>query len=195
MTKELEIEFKNMLTKEEYQKLLLYYQAQPDNIKKQTNYYFDNKENLLKKNKMGLRIRCLADYQEMTLKVPTDNKNTLLEVTDCLTTKEKDNFINQGVFPEKSSIKKTLLDYNITDLELPMIGELTTERFEKQLDPTHLIVLDKSFYYGFTDYELELETTDVVKGEVFFKSLLKKHMLSFKPAQKKIARMLKKRED
>ena len=40
MTHEIEIEFKNMLTKEQYDLLLQHFHIQPEQIKYQVNYYF-----------------------------------------------------------------------------------------------------------------------------------------------------------
>lgn len=69
----LEIEYKTLLTKDEYNRLL----AKMSHIQPvtQTNYYIDTPNFDLKKHKMSLRIRTLADKAEMTLKVPEEVGN------------------------------------------------------------------------------------------------------------------------
>lgn len=58
MAKELEIEYKNLLTKLEYQNLLEITNLTKENIHEQTNIYFDTKNGILKeKDKV-----CELDY-------------------------------------------------------------------------------------------------------------------------------------
>ncbi|WP_416145040.1 CYTH domain-containing protein [Planococcus koreensis] len=57
MSKELEIEFKNMLQKEEYEKLAAHYGFSESDVKTQENFYFDTPDFQLKNLKSALRIR------------------------------------------------------------------------------------------------------------------------------------------
>ncbi|RKJ60851.1 CYTH domain-containing protein, partial [Butyricicoccus sp. 1XD8-22] len=57
MTQEIEIEFKNLLTKEQYEMLLKEFKIDDSKIIRQTNHYFDTPEWHLKTLHAGLRIR------------------------------------------------------------------------------------------------------------------------------------------
>ena len=70
MTKELEIEFKNMLTKEEYMRLLKDFSAFHNWPKTQHNHYFDTPDFQLKHKLGALRIRNKQGRFECTLKIP-----------------------------------------------------------------------------------------------------------------------------
>ena len=66
----LEIEFKTLLTKEEYDSLKDFFKEQPPI--RQTNHYIDTPDQAIRDHQMALRIRTLADRAELTLKVPQE---------------------------------------------------------------------------------------------------------------------------
>lgn len=70
MSQELEIEYKNLLTKTEYDRIMTEFQLNHENPFTQTNYYFDTTDFQLKAHHSALRIRTRPDqsYAEMTLK-------------------------------------------------------------------------------------------------------------------------------
>ena len=72
MSKEIEIEFKSMLTLDEYTELLRYYNVTDEQFVMQTNLYFDTADFQLKHLGMGLRIRRFTTKAEATLKIPQD---------------------------------------------------------------------------------------------------------------------------
>ena len=82
MTHQVEIEFKTLLTREEYQRVIAFYQLDRSAFHTQTNLYFDTLDHQLKQKKFGLRIRTTEDKAELTLKSPL--KEGLLETTDIL---------------------------------------------------------------------------------------------------------------
>lgn len=186
----MEIEFKNMLNKEEYDSLLAEYQLSESSLKTQTNIYFDTPDFKLKAKKMGLRIRLSNSTTEFTLKTPTSNQHTLLEVTDYLSSFTSELSLVEQISLEKSEVAEYLIHEGIQLSSLEPIGQLTTTRGEVSLQSNVLLVLDKSLYYGKTDYELEMEVTDVKEGALIFKDILKKHHIPVRQADKKIARML-----
>lgn len=190
MSKEMEIEFKNMLNKEEYDSLLAEYQLSESSLKTQTNIYFDTPDFKLKAKKMGLRIRLSNSTTEFTLKTPTSNQHTLLEVTDYLSSFTSELSLVEQISLETSEVAEYLIHEGIQLSSLQPIGQLTTTRREVSLQSNVLLVLDKSLYYGKTDYELEMEVTDVKEGSLIFKDILKKHHIPVRQADKKIARML-----
>src|SRR5690625_5919767 len=69
--KELEIEFKNMLSGQEYGRLEeKYFSSQKPVV--QTNFYIDTPDLDMRKNRILLRIRDAEGVQMMTLKEPTE---------------------------------------------------------------------------------------------------------------------------
>ncbi|MGY3765646.1 CYTH domain-containing protein [Vagococcus vulneris] len=190
MSNELEIEFKNMLTEEEYRYLVQAYSTPSTHTITQTNYYFDTNSNLLKKHRMGLRIRMTDDFNELTLKVPSKSDHTLTEITDSLTEADTALFIGKRLLPDNSVVQDYLKQtFNLSTADLTDIGNLTTYRIENHLDNNHLLVLDHSCYYGKDDYELEMEVTDEDEGQKYFTHFLNTHHIPVRPAQKKLARM------
>lgn len=68
MTQMLEIEYKSMLTKQEYEIFIAHYQLTDKDFRVQTNIYFDTVDEQLKKQNCGLRIRFVGHQAEYTLK-------------------------------------------------------------------------------------------------------------------------------
>lgn len=194
MAKELEIEYKNLLTKLEYQNLLEITNLTKENIHEQTNIYFDTKNGILKEKKQGLRIRLLPQKIEFTLKVPQKNSYTYLEITDILNVFDLDKSLEEQIDLSKSEVLNYLANENILVTDLKEIGSLTTKRAEKKLDQNTLLVLDESYYYGVTDYELEMEVLDSAIGQKTFENFLAENNIPVRPAKKKIARMFERKQ-
>ena len=194
MAKELEIEYKNLLTKLEYQNLLETTNLTKENIHEQTNIYFDTKNGILKEKRQGLRIRLLPQKIEFTLKVPQKNSYTYLEITDILNAFDLDKSLEEQIDLSKSEVLNYLANENILVTDLKEIGSLTTKRAEKKLDQNTLLVLDESYYYGVTDYELEMEVLDSAIGQKTFENFLAENNIPVRPAKKKIARMFERKQ-
>ena len=194
MAKNTEIEFKNLLTEVEYERLLTTFSFQEKELKKQTNIYFDTEEGEMRRLKQGLRIRLLPDKNEFTLKVPTNDSYTYLEITDYLDKFDPNKPLQAQSFQAKSEVFNYLKEHDFPVDSLKEIGSLTTVRGEKQLDEETLLVLDQSFYYGTTDYELEMEVSSSVEGSFVFDAFLKTHEIPIRPAKKKIARMFERKQ-
>ena len=71
----LEIEYKTLLDKEEYQSLLPLFAD--TELVVQTNHYIDTPDQLMSKEKMALRVRTFTDQAELTLKVPEAVSSTI----------------------------------------------------------------------------------------------------------------------
>lgn len=194
MAKELEIEFKNLLTKMEYLHLLEITNLTKKDIHEQTNIYFDTIDGKLKRKKQGLRIRILPQKIEFTLKVPQKNNYTYLEITDILDAYDLKKSLYEQIIPSKSEVLNYLAKENIFITDLKKIGELTTKRAEKKLDENTLLVLDESHYYGAIDYEIEMEVLDSTMGQKTFEDFLAKNNIPIRPAKKKIARMFERKQ-
>ncbi|WP_314580671.1 CYTH domain-containing protein [Enterococcus gilvus] len=186
MSKEIEIEFKSMLTKTEYEHLLRFYRVTDNQFVTQTNLYFDTVDFQLKQHGMGLRIRRFSDRAEATLKVP--QPIGLLEVTDPLSLSEVDNAMESEQFtPEANEISDWLKDLKIRLQDVHLIGKLVTKRAEFMI-PEGKLALDESWYSDQHDFELELEVPDSTFEELDFKQLLKRHDLPYRHTQNKIVR-------
>lgn len=186
MSKEIEIEFKSMLTQNDYEKLLHYYNVTNKQFVIQTNLYFDTVDFQLKQRGMGLRIRYFSDTAEATLKIP--QTVGLLEVTDRLSLDEVEQAINKDQFtPQATEILGQLRTLNISLSDLHLIGKLITKRAEFTI-PEGKLALDESWYSDYHDFELELEVPDYNFNEGDFKQLLNKFELPYRKTKNKIAR-------
>ena len=185
MSQQMEIEFKNLLTKEEYTRLLTFFNIVPEQIIKQENHYFDTPHYDLKNASSGLRIRVLPHRIECTLK-ERSSENAHLETTDPLTADVAAQMI-RGLTFEAPSVEQRLLEMNINKEELQLFGSLTTKRVELAYEGG-LLVLDHSFYLQCEDYEVEYETNDEHTGFSIFEQFLTQHNIEKRYAKKKIAR-------
>ncbi|API91008.1 CYTH domain-containing protein [Virgibacillus pantothenticus] len=183
MTQEIEIEFKNLLTPSEYNKLLTDIPFPIEAIT-QTNYYFETKERTLQDLGSALRIRQKNGRYQLTLKQP--HKHGLLETHDMLTETEAEACIH-GEMVEKKATAKQLKQLGIDIHSLQCLGSLTTERRELQIEDI-LLVLDYSMYNGKADYELELEATSQESGIDYFHKLLHKFGIPIRNTPNKIER-------
>ena len=181
MSKEIEIEFKSMLTLDEYTELLRYYNVTDEQFVMQTNLYFDTADFQLKHLGMGLRIRRFTTKAEATLKIPQDVG--LLEVTDSLTVDAAAQAIENRAFA--SEAKEVLTQLNqlaIARYDLQLIGKLITKRAEFDI-PEGKLALDESWYGDQHDFELELEVPDSTYNEGEFR-----FHIPYRKTQNKVAR-------
>lgn len=187
MTQELEIEFKNLLTKYEYDLLLLHFNIQQDNIVKQVNYYFDTPNGHLKKVNSGLRIRQINSYYECTLKEKS-SENTHIETNVKISEEVAKSILNNCSFslPE---IKTRLDVLQIPQEQLQLFGTLHTDRIEIDYKGG-LLVLDHSNYLQQDDYEVEYETSDEKIGFIIFNEFLQQFDIPVRRTEKKIARFM-----
>lgn len=186
MSEELEIEFKNLLSKSEYNELLNIFNAREKDFFSQENHYFDTVDSRLRKLNSGLRIRLLPQSAELTLKTPLGLH--LLETTDQMTLEEAHTYLTDDTIKKDGMVGKKLTEMNVLIDDLRMIGSLKTVRFETAV-PEGLFVLDKSTYAGKIDYELEFEAQDHHEGLAFFNQFLEKHAIPRRIGKNKIARM------
>ncbi len=172
----LEIEYKTMITKEQFEKMLL---AFPNHqVIQQTNTYF-KAAHFTRKN--SIRIRKINDTYLFTLKIPTENG--IIE-------EEK---IIQGNSIEDLNEPEILACMNSYDIHGPFlqVGALHTER-HLIMDEIGELCLDKSTYGKKTDYEIEYEIKkDPQKGLERFLSILNENQIEYIPSPlSKVARCL-----
>ena len=178
----LEIEFKTLLTKEEYDSLKDFFKEQPPI--RQTNHYIDTPDQAIRNHQMALRIRTLADRAELTLKVPQEAGH--FEYNQALTFDQVEDFLSKKKLPQ-GEIASFLTDLGIPLAALDVWGSLETERREKRI-PKGLLAFDRSRYNSIEDYELEMEV-DTASDETYFHEFLKEKQIEYKPAKSKVARL------
>ncbi|RKL67724.1 CYTH domain-containing protein [Salipaludibacillus neizhouensis] len=190
MSQEIEIEFKNLISELTYSKLLRYYSPNSSPIFEQVNHYFDTKNMGLQAKQSALRVRYKGKKFILTLKQP--HKIGLLETHQLLNEDEFKILKQKGTIPsgEVSHQLESLLELPFGKLNLQYLGKLTTERTECNL-PEGLLVLDKSFYFDCTDFEMEFECTEETAGRKAFEDLLKSWSLTWTEPPNKIERFYK----
>lgn len=186
MTKELEIEFKNLLTEEEYRKLLASFGYKADDAVTQTNHYFDTADFQLRSQKSALRIRHKGETYECTLKIPADHGN--YEITDALAPQQAEDMLAKRSFPAEE-VREVLKEIEIAPETLALLGSLTTHRIEFPYN-NGLLVLDHSEYLGIEDFEIEYEVDDFHIGKQKFEKLLEDLNIPSRKTNKKIARFM-----
>lgn len=182
MSQEIEIEFKNMLTLDEFKQLKK--ELNLTRFITQYNDYFDTDNGDLRAIHTALRVREKEDKLVLTLKEPNDIGK--LETHQPLTRVELDVFKRKRELPE-GDVTRRLNSLKIDLVKLTHIGRLTTHRCETPLE-NGLFVLDKSEYLGTVDYELEWEFEDFTYGEACFHRLLNRYQIPRRPPQNKIMR-------
>jgi uncharacterized protein YjbK len=184
LSQEVEIEFKNLLTKEEYFSLLDYFKINESLFTFQENHYFDTNNFALKDRQSALRIRSKQGAYTLTLKTPLEEG--LLETNQTLQKEEAEALLNDGVFPF-GEVNNTLQSLGIPTKQLHYFGTLTTKRAEIEYK-NGLLVFDASFYMNVEDYELEYEVKDYDAGQKRFLSLLEERNIPTRKTENKVKR-------
>ncbi|MBC1377157.1 CYTH domain-containing protein [Listeria innocua] len=184
MVKELEIEFRNLLTKDEYDRLIEDFRIKEDDFFEQTNFYLDTADFGLKERNSALRIRKLETQYQLTLKTP--EARGLMETTQILAA-DQATAITDGANIPVGPVRDTLKEIGINHEDLQVFGSLKTIRAEKDYKKG-LLVFDKNFYGSISDFDLEYEVSDYDKGKEIFDKLLKEYQITNHPAENKVAR-------
>lgn len=196
MVQEIEIEFKNLLTKNEFELLMHKYKVTSKDFISQENFYFDTANFLLKEKQSALRIRKKLDKSILTLKQPYEQG--LLETHQELTEDQAATLLNnEGAIMVDGSVKEAILTLGINPDELQYLGALKTDRIEIT-DNENILVLDHSFYLNHEDYELEYEVKEPVTGKNKFLEILKQNNIPVRTTKNKIQRFFElkgKKED
>ena len=187
---EIEKEFKNLLTKEQYEAIAGDYQSVFTKDVTQTNSYYDY-EGLLQQHKMALRIRIVEGKEtgEITLKIPQSSLE-VLEYTEVLPVDILNAYNHDKQFRLPTSLQETLENKGITLQTVNQTALLTTHRLEGALSENEWLVLDESHYNGKVDYEMEMEVRSLELGEPVFLGILAKYNIERRQAESKIKRAL-----
>ena len=141
----IENEFKIMLDKSQYEKLLEIYDFK---TKVQVNHYYDTDDLQMSARHITVRVRELDGKFFLQMKLPANAEFSRVELE-----KELD-----GV-PEILAGFVLTAVFDVDCPELKHIGTLKTTRSVWKFDGGELD-LDRSEYFDKTDYELEIEFTD-----------------------------------
>ncbi|MGY6209846.1 CYTH domain-containing protein [Cytobacillus firmus] len=182
--KNIEIEFKNMITTDEFTALMNFLNLRSEDFSEQENHYFDTPDFLLKEKGSALRIRQKYGSFELTLKQP--HPEGLLETNEDLSESEAAEMIQNGKIP-REQIKKSLEELGIKTDNLRYFGTLTTKRAEKEYNKG-LAVLDHSRYLNKEDFEIEFEVDDRKEGQMVFLNLLQQLNIPVRKTENKIKR-------
>lgn len=185
-----EIEFKQLLTENQYNVIHKTYFNEIEPFK-QTNFYIDTPDFDLKDHKSALRIRVKDDYLEMTLKIPAEVGLTEYNFETHIVP-ELNKPIPEQSLPSEILEQLTKMDIDLT--ELIILGSLKTERLEKEING-NLLVLDKSTYLDFEDFELEYEVEDYDEGLSQFKSILEKFDMKHEIPANKVQRFFNRKSN
>ena len=184
MSQNIEIEFKNIVTFDEFNKLKTFFQIVDSDFIIQENHYFDTPAFDLKKSGSALRIRNKNGKLEMTLKQP--HPDGLLETNETLNQLEADQLLQNGEI-NQGPIRKLIEKMNINPELIQYFGSLRTNRAEKEYNGG-LIVLDHSYYLNKEDFEIEYEVSNRKIGKKHFSELLEQLQIPIRVTENKIKR-------
>ncbi|MCU5308978.1 CYTH domain-containing protein [Bacillus cereus] len=182
MTQEIEIEFKNIVTEEEFHALCKSFSIEV--FTKQVNHYFETPNFSLKEAGSALRIRHKGETYTLTLKQSAEVG--LLETHQVVTENEAKMMMETNVIIS-GAVMNQLCKLQIPVSALTYMGSLTTERAETLFEGGTL-VFDHSFYYNHDDYEIEFEVQDEETGKAAFIHLLKQHNIPIRHTNNKVKR-------
>lgn len=141
-----EFELKRMLTKEEYEMLLIWYGPRLKRLL-QVNYYYDTEKLDFHRQGITIRIRQKNDLLKGTVKRHSVRGNPYRS-------SEERFFVLR--LPRSMKYEKA---------DLSLFGQLVTERLSVSFESGLKLMLDKNYYLGRLDYELEVEFPENGDGE------------------------------
>ncbi|AME08864.1 MULTISPECIES: CYTH domain-containing protein [Gemella] len=183
--REKEIEFKNLLTEDEYQRLFTAFNLGEINTIINKNYYYDDNEKTLKKFGAALRLRFSGRKNEITLKTRKLKGNIEINVP-----------IDNKLYPNAPQVLSSLPEVIMAELKAMNVNiktpllfqKITTIRKELRLSQG-LLVLDKTIFLNdVVDYELEFEVSDYNDGKLAFEKILREFNIIKRSTKPKIAR-------
>ena len=178
--KHLEVEFKTLLSLEEYTKLVKLFKGNRTDL--QTNHYFDTSRFSLKAHDASLRVR-ERDLLELTLK--RKKGYSIQEFTLPISHEVFEEIRRTGIIPE-GEIRNELSSL-IGEQKLINFMSLSTLRMFFPYS-NGVLFIDKSSYCGTTDYELEYEAKSYDAGKKEFIEIINTLGIQYKKSEKKIRR-------
>ncbi|WP_409274450.1 CYTH domain-containing protein [Neobacillus sp. SCS-31] len=189
MEQNLEIEFKNLLNKEEFERIAKEFGLGAESFRIQVNHYFDTPSFSLKEKGAALRIREKGGNYVLTLKQPQEIG--LLETDQLISAEDTVTAIGTGPLPlggVAGEVEKMGIQFH----ELTYFGTLATLRAEANFH-NGVLVLDHSSYLDTEDFELEFEATDFDEGRDAFRTLLGRLGIPVRETPSKVHRFYKRK--
>lgn len=160
----IENEFKIMLTEEQYKKVLGLYDFE---TVVQTNHYFDTDDLQMSARHITVRVRELDGKFFLQVKLPTSVNFSRVELSaeldglpDSISAEDFETLFSKSAdAPDGERFP-----------EVKRLGELTTTRSIYKFDGGE-IDLDRSEYFGKTDYEAEIEFTNEIAARAVLAEL------------------------
>lgn len=181
MQKSSEVQFKSLLTQEEYERLISKFDTNKSDL--QTNHYFDTSRFSLKAIDCSFRVRERNSY-EITLK---RKKGYQIIETNLSITKEEFEELKETGYVHDDDLQEELLSL-IGTQKLVNFMSLSTLRHYLPYK-SGVLFIDKSTYLGITDYEIEYEAKSYRdEGKKEFIEVINELGIQYKKAEKKIKR-------
>jgi len=175
MNRQLEIEYKTLLTHEQFNRLKDFFQFNA--TKEQKNTYFDTEDHQLQKQRWMVRIREVGDEFIFTAKFPVALGNEEIEFT-------------LPYFDIEDSRILALLEHHQITGKLYPIGTTTTIR-SMYCDSLGCWCLDQTFFDETMDYEIEYELhAGIFDAKDHYLDVLSSLDIEFRKAKSKFVRML-----
>jgi len=183
MPQEIEIEYKNIISENEYKQMLAAYPFPKENVE-QINHYFETTNQSLGSYGCAIRIREKLNTYTITLKEP--HPDGLLETHDRISKETFQEWLNGNIIPQPNTSRQ-LQKLGISSEDLVYKGHLKTIRHETSYKGV-LLVLDQSEYNGIKDYEFELEAPTKPLGTQIFTDILQEQLIPKRNTPNKIER-------
>ena len=186
----LEIEFKNLLSKDDFFALTKMFKLTIEDFVLQQNYYYDF-DDILEEKQMALRIRVREGEKVVTLKQKAvQSQHAQVEITGDLEVPVGELLKNPSELLPKA-IRNHLSMEQVVLPELENIGKVETLRKEIEYQGGSLFLDYNRFNDLDEDYELEYEynASSINDGETIFDNFLVQNNIPRKPSKNKIARM------
>ena len=180
MQKGTDVEFKSLLTENEYNKLISHFENAKSDF--QTNHYFDTKRFSLKALNASLRVR-ERETLELTLK---RKKGYNTDIKSIELTKEQFDKIRETGIIEDEEIGSDVTSL-IKEQKLVNFLSLSTLRTYVPY-ASGILNIDKSEYVGVVDYEVEFSGKAYHQGKADFIKMISEFGIQYKKSDKKIKR-------
>lgn len=186
MNKNVEVEFKSLISKEEYDRLLKKFKNTKSNI--QTNHYFDTNRFSLKASEISFKIR---EKDDVSLTYKRKKGYSIDEKTIVINKEILSDIKNTGKLDcEKYEILTEIandVEKVIKDQKLVNIFSLSTDRSYLPYG-SGILNIDKSSYLDIVDYEIEFATKSSLTAKDEFIKLINDLQINYKKSDKKIQR-------
>ncbi|PSL50907.1 uncharacterized protein YjbK [Salsuginibacillus halophilus] len=191
MSRELEVEGKNLLTFEELCRVQAYFHVADTAFTTQRNHYFDTAQFQLKEKGCALRLREKNEKLTLTLKVP--HEEGLMEYHQALESNEAKAVLEAETFPTGEIEQVFQTELNLELAACRYLGTLTTSRAEVEAE-NGTFALDDNTYLDTSDCELEFEGTTRAHVNEVLSSLLHELNIPVRDTPNKIQRFFQRKE-